>query len=71
MSNGSHECNFPADEQVEPTEEEYRLSEKEFKEEVAMLNALVGNYPGDIYEEDDIVIDRLFSKIQPRLKRRE
>jgi len=45
------------------TQEEYKQKEKEYREEVAVLNMLVLNM-SVIDEDTDVVIDRLFDKIK-------
>jgi len=45
------------------TEEEYKQKEKEYREEVAVLNMLFSNM-NEIDDETDEIIDRLFNKIK-------
>jgi len=45
------------------TQEKYKQKEKEYREEIAVLNMLVLNM-SEINDETDIVIDRLFDKIK-------
>jgi len=45
------------------TQEEYKQKEKEYREEVAVLNMLVSNM-SEIDDEIDEIIDRLFDKIK-------
>jgi len=45
------------------TQDEYKQKEKEYREEVAILNMLVSNM-SETDDETDEVIDRLFDKIK-------
>jgi len=45
------------------TQEEYKQKEKEYREEVAVLNMLVSNM-SEIDDEIDEIINRLFDKIK-------
>jgi len=45
------------------TQEKYKQKEKEYREEIAVLNMLVSNM-SEIDDEKDVVIDRLFDKIK-------
>jgi len=45
------------------TQEEYKQKEKEYREEVAVLNMLFSNM-SETDDEEDEIIDRLFDKIK-------